>query len=131
MKGAFRAVWTFLKKHPLGIILFAILTGVAGNYIYGWLHKQPEDAPLPLRADEFRIRFAVVSYSLTNKDLRKMPTLIHCYGNIAGQPIGFELQLIPVITSRPPGYNRSSSVSSKNSPSPDLPSLSFLRMATS
>src|ERR1700739_1891371 len=106
MKRALQAVGIFLKNHPLGILLFAIVASLAANYIYSWLHKQPEVPPRPLTADEFRVRFRVMSPAFTENDLKRMPEIVHCNASVGGLAVTFDLSLIPTIVS-PGGYQRS------------------------
>jgi hypothetical protein len=51
----------------------------------------------PLGPEDFRLRFAVISYDLTTNDLKRAPVVLHCKGRLGLPSIEFDLQLVPTI----------------------------------
>jgi hypothetical protein len=66
-------------------------------YLVMLIPKSTTLQPPTLRTEEIRLRFGVVSYSITDKHLRKAPTLLHCGGKLGLVSIEFDLCIIPKI----------------------------------
>jgi hypothetical protein len=57
-----------------------------------------QSQPDMLRPEDFRLRFAVSGYSISNQDLERAPRVVHCTGNIGRASVQFDLRLIETVT---------------------------------
>jgi hypothetical protein len=78
--------------------LFTVAAGVASMQS-AWFSAVSRYAPVPLRAEDFRLRLAVANYSISDKDIGRAPAALHCQGWIGRSGIDFDLRLIPTVTS--------------------------------
>jgi hypothetical protein len=63
--------------------------------IYPLLTQQ--SPPNLLRPEDFRLRFAVSGYNISNQDLERAPRVVHCTGKIGTASVQFDLRLLETV----------------------------------